>query len=263
MQQKEQPSSNVTDIEIQLITRINIKNERHMLITGCAILPNEHLLFANYNRRRNILEYSKEGNYISSIQVYAEPYDITVLDSERIAITYGYNGFFEILNYCNNSVEKKIETGSHCWGLSQSNGKIYIQLDKVECFDTTCKKLFTMAVAGDFHISASKTNLFCSNSLNNNVYCYDMHGQEVWKFRDDSLQSPLGVTHDRSGNVFVVGRKSRKLILIQHDGKTYKNLLNLKNYSAPVAVCYNKDKHNLLYCDKKGDYCALYKVLNT
>ncbi|CAC5389421.1 unnamed protein product [Mytilus coruscus] len=261
MQLNVQPLSNVADIELKLITKVDIKKEQ-MYITGCAILPNEHLLFANYFSTE-LLEYSKDGNFIGSIQVSATPFAITVLDSDRIAITYGDKGFFEIFNYRTSWVEKKIETGGHCWGLSQSNGKIYVKLDQVGVFDIKGKKLCTVPAAGNFYISASKHNLFCSSYSNGNVYCYDMKGQEVWNFHDDSLRHPYSVANDRNGNVFVVGCVSRNLIIIQHDGKTYKNLLNFENCSNPSAVYYHMDKNTLLICDEKGDDCTLYKVLYT
>lgn len=264
IQQNIQPSRNVADVKLQLLTKIDIKKEEDMFITGCAMLPNGHLLFANYTKNQNILEYSEEGNYIGSIQVSANPYDITVLDSDRIAITYGTKGFFEIFNYRNKGVEKKIEFGGYCQGLSQSDGKIYIKLDKVEVFNISGTKLRTLAVDGKLYISASKNNIFCSNYSNGNVCCYDMNGQEVWKFHDDILEHPLGVAHDRSGNVFVVGSHgstSRNVILIQHDGKVFKNLLDLEEFSSPRAVCYNEDKTTLLICNEEGDHCALYKVL--
>ncbi|CAC5361311.1 unnamed protein product [Mytilus coruscus] len=208
-------------------------------------------------------KYSEGRNYIGSIQVSAYPYDITVIDSDRIAITYGNEKCFKIFNYRNSRVEKKILTGGCCWGLSQSNGKIYVKLDKVdlEVYDITGKKLRTLAADCDEYISASKNNLFGASFLQSTVCCYDMNGQEVWKFQDDSLAHPFGVSNDRSGNVFVVGRQSRNLILIQHDDKAYKHLLNLKEDSCPSAVYYNTDKNTLLYCNEQGDYCALYKVL--
>ncbi|CAC5418191.1 unnamed protein product [Mytilus coruscus] len=261
MQLNVQPSRNVADVELQLITKVEIKRAGQICITGCAILPNGHLLFANYTHKQNLLEYSEVGNYIGSIQVSALPYDITVLDSDRIAITYGSNGFFEIFNYRNKRVEKKINTAGHCWILSQSNGKIYVKLDKIMVFDITGEKLRTFSAEGNLNISAAKNNLFCSSFLKNKVCCYDMKGQELWKFQDDSLDDPYGIANDPSGNVFVVGRTSKNLILIQHDGKTYKRLLNFKEISNPQAVSYNKDNNTLLYSDESGYDCALYKVL--
>ncbi|VDI42706.1 Hypothetical predicted protein [Mytilus galloprovincialis] len=122
-QQKVKPASNVAFVELQLITKFGFREEETMYITGCAILPNGHLLFANYHST-NLLEYNAGGTYIGSIQVTAGPYDIEVLDLDRIAITYGCQQFFEIFNYRNSRVENKIKTEGHCWGLSQSNGKI-------------------------------------------------------------------------------------------------------------------------------------------
>ncbi|CAC5361320.1 unnamed protein product [Mytilus coruscus] len=255
-----QVTEHTSNLDIKELKLEQAQMQHKIQPPSCAILPNGNLLFANYYDR-NILEYSVKGNFIGSIRVSAEPYDITVLDLNRIAITYGDKEFFEIFNYRNKRVKKKIKTRGHCWGLSQSNGKIYVNLDNVEVFDITGNKLRSLAAANNY-ISASKNNIFCSNNLYGTVCCYDMNGQEVWKIEDDSLKYPLGVSNDRSGNAFVVGGESKNLILIEHDGKAYKNLLNLEEKSSPRVVCYDKDKNILLYCDEDGDYCALYKVLS-
>ncbi|XP_063409083.1 uncharacterized protein LOC134692555 [Mytilus trossulus] len=261
IQQKIQQSRNVADVKLKLLTKVKIKREGDIRITGCAILPNDHLLFANYNTTE-LLEYNEEGNYIGRIQVSANPYDITVLDSELIAITYGSKRFFEIFNYRKSWVQKMIETGGNCWGLSQSNGKIYVRHNQdIGVFDKMGNKLCTLAASGMLYISASKNNIFCSNNSKNNVCCYDLNGKEVWKFHDDSVKHPLGVANDCWGNLFVVSGMSFSLLIIQHDGKTCKHLLNLDKNSIPRAVCYDMDKHILLFCDQRGENCALYKIL--
>ncbi|CAG2231177.1 unnamed protein product [Mytilus edulis] len=261
MPQKIQPSCNVADVNLLLIKKFNIMSERPICITGCAILPNGHLVCADFYSTE-LLEYSEEGNYIGCIPVSASPFDITVLDSDRIAISYGTNGFFEILNFRNSRVEKKIKTGEHCWGLIQSNGKIFVKLERVHVFDINGYLLYTVAAEGTYYISTNKNNLFCSNYLDGYVRCFDMNGKEVWKFHVDSFEHhhPLAVASDRSGNVFVFRKTSRNLILIQQDGKAHKNLVNLGNIS-PRAVCYNIDQSTLLICDHDGAHCVLYKVL--
>ncbi|XP_071146507.1 uncharacterized protein [Mytilus edulis] len=259
MPQKIQPSCNFADVNLLLIKRFNITRERLMCITGCAILPNGHLLCADFYRTE-LLEYSEEGNYIGCIPVSAYPFDITVLDSDRIAISYGTYDFFEIFNFRNSRVEKKIDTGEHCWGLIQSNGKIFVKLERVHVFDLNGSLLYTMAANGKHYISTNKNNIFCSSYLDGFVRCYDMKGKEVWKFHIDTSEHSLGVANDRSGNVFVFCKSSRNLILIQQDGKTCKNLLTVKDIS-PRAVCYDVDQSTLLICDHKGGPCVLYKVL--
>ncbi|CAG2252679.1 unnamed protein product [Mytilus edulis] len=191
MQQNVQPRCTVAGIKLQLTTKVDIKKDGQMNITGCAILSNGHLLYANYTFQNNIFEYNEDGNHIDRFKVSATPYDIAVLDSDRIAITYGYKRFFEIFNYRNSRIEKKIQTGDCCWRLDYSNGKIYVKLHaKVGVYDITGQKLCIVTVKGKDYISASNGSLVCSNFLNNNVYCYDLNEKEAWKFHDDSLVNP-------------------------------------------------------------------------
>ncbi|CAC5418192.1 unnamed protein product [Mytilus coruscus] len=160
MQQSVLPRSIIADVELKLVTKLKIKNKVELCLTDCAILSNGHLLFANYTTsiRQYILEYSEEGNFIGRIKVSASPHSITVLDSDTIVISYGYNRFFEIFNYRNSRIEKRIDTGGPCCGLSQSNGKIYVIYNKVGVFDITGKKERTLDAETDEHIFASKHN---------------------------------------------------------------------------------------------------------
>lgn len=72
---------------------------------------------------------------------------------------------------------------------------------------------------------------------------------------------PSGITVDNSQNVPVAGSLSNNLTLILQNGKDSNEILNASdNVSAPLTVCYNKNKNELLFGHKIGSM-ALYNML--
>ncbi|VDI39101.1 Hypothetical predicted protein [Mytilus galloprovincialis] len=89
---------------LQLRQKFKIKDKNNITnVRGCGILPNSHLLIADYNRDKVIMEYSVDGRHIRNISVSYQPFDFAIIDSDRIAVAY-YNKTIEILNIEDNKV---------------------------------------------------------------------------------------------------------------------------------------------------------------
>ncbi|VDI39102.1 Hypothetical predicted protein, partial [Mytilus galloprovincialis] len=76
-----------------------------------------------------------------------------------------------------------------------------------------------------------------------------MTGEDIWTFTDQSIVNAKGISADVDENVFVVGRETNSLIIIQHDGKVSycKTLLTKSDgLDNPVPIHYNRDKKLLL-----------------
>lgn len=84
-----------------------MKKKNEMNITGCVILPNGHILIANYTNENCFIECTETGEHIRDIPVSGPPYDISVLDLNRICVSYGDTMFLEIMNCITYHVEKK------------------------------------------------------------------------------------------------------------------------------------------------------------
>ncbi|VDI74718.1 Hypothetical predicted protein, partial [Mytilus galloprovincialis] len=76
-----------------------------------------------------------------------------------------------------------------------------------------------------------------------------MTGEDIWTFTEQSLVNTRGISADGDENVFVVGRETNSLIMIQHDGKVSKTLLT-DGLDDSVSVHYNKDIKLLLICNQ-------------
>ncbi|XP_071172198.1 uncharacterized protein [Mytilus edulis] len=230
---------------IRLLKKFKIKETKdEMKIYSCEILPNSHILVAIF---------SEDKVNIRNIPVSNKPYDLTVLDSNLIAVSYG--DLMEIMNIIDNNVQAKVGFDSPCWGISYQNRKIYIKVDDegIVELDVSGNRLRTIggkfAEAGwIFHITTTKNRIYCTDFVEDAVYFCSMTGEDIWTFTEQSLVNARGISADGDQNVFVVGRKTNSLVMIQHDGKVSKTLLT-DCIDDQVSVNYNTDIKLLLICN--------------
>ncbi|XP_076088644.1 uncharacterized protein LOC143059065 [Mytilus galloprovincialis] len=259
-------SRKISDIKLQFIQSFQIKREfqGEFDITGCVILPNGNLLIANYSKEKHLIEYSDTGEHLRDIPVSVQPYDIDLIDSNSIVVTYGDDTFIEIINTNTFIVEKKINLLRSCLGVSHSNGRLYIIHGKsIQVLDLSGRQLELLKTAsqGGAYIKTSRDRIYYSNHSNNKVHCCHLNGEEIWELESVSLRFPNGVTVDDHNNVYVVGYISDNLTLIENDGKNIQTLLTESDgLSYPKAVYYDKNKRTLLICNEGGKV-ALYKVV--
>ncbi|XP_071172326.1 transcription intermediary factor 1-alpha-like [Mytilus edulis] len=255
-----------TRTRLQLRQKFKIKDNYNIMnVRGCGVLPNSHLLIANPNGNKAIMEYSDDGTHIRDIPVSDTPYDLAIIDSDRMAVTYDKKAYMEILNINNKTVHLKVTFHRNCWGISYQNRRIYILVVKegIVEMDMSGERLRTIggkfARCGIFHITTTNERIYCTNFIDNLVHCCSMTGEDIWTFTDQSLVNPRGISADSDKNVFVVN--SNNLMVIQHDGKGSKTLLSkFDGLDVPVPVHYNGDKKLLFVCNVKGN-AFLYSVI--
>lgn len=108
-------SRKLSDIQLQLIHSFQIKRDSEINILGCVILPNGHVLLANYENENASIEYSETGEHVRDILVTSASYDIDPIDIDRIVVTYGDALFMEIINNNTSHLEKKIAYKRVAW----------------------------------------------------------------------------------------------------------------------------------------------------
>ncbi|CAG2216034.1 unnamed protein product [Mytilus edulis] len=232
-------------------------------ISGCVILPNGHLLIANNTHEKQLVLYSDTGEHIRDIPVCARPFDITVIDSNRIIVTYTDTKFIEIIDSNSFNVEKRIKLKNSCFGISIEDGRLYLTRgNAIHILDLSGTQLDTLKVKSDsaLYITTSRDRIFYTDCTNNSVHCCSLLGEDVWQFTNELLACPYDVAVDMYNNVYVVGYNSNNLTIIQQDGKDSRTLLTDSNgLDSPSAVYYSKEKRTLLICNENGKV-ALYKT---
>ncbi|CAG2254184.1 unnamed protein product [Mytilus edulis] len=229
--------------------------------------------FENY-----LIEYNKEGNHINDIQLSGNPFDLTLIDSNRIAITYGnLSSFFikinQILGMLPLRVEIKsithgssikIPVNSSCWGISYQDGRLYMIAEEegILVADVLGNILNTLPIntRNVKYIATSKDIICYTNDVENSVHCFNMVGKEIWIFQRNTLIHPAGLSVGHNNDIFVVGCASNNITLIHHDGIESKILLTAADgLNEPKSLHYDKNSKTLLVCDNMN--ALLYNVV--
>ncbi|CAG2219497.1 unnamed protein product [Mytilus edulis] len=195
----------------------------------------------------------------------SKAFDITEINTDRIAVTYPNWNCIEIFNIKEITVESKIGCKSRCYGISHYNGNIFtiVQDHGILMMDLSGTILQTINIdihSSVYFITVTDDKLYYTDERKDTVNCCNLVGKQIWVFENKNLVCPSGITVDNNQNVYVSGLKSYNLTLIQHDGKQSKEICNAcDDLCAPLAVCYNKTNNSLLL-GYKTSYMALYQV---
>ncbi|VDI42410.1 Hypothetical predicted protein [Mytilus galloprovincialis] len=248
----------VHDTRLQFRKKITIKqNGKNMYISGCTILSNGNLLIADSKGNNILLEYNDDGKFIRDTPVSAQPYNIALIDNDRVVVSYGNLQYIEIIDLNTTIVIKRLKLQNDCLGISYRDGKIYVEVsgEGIVVLDMEGSVLNTINCNNKdvVNITTSKLKIFYTGLNRNTVYCCNSTGEEIWSFKDKSLLFPGGIAVDPDQNVFFVDINSNNLLMLQDGGKVSKTLLTeADGIQRPSRVFYNKEKSLLLVCKSKN-----------
>jgi DNA-binding beta-propeller fold protein YncE len=259
--------SAIEDVKLVLKQPIEISGQTDsMNISGCDLLSIGHVLLADCIGEKQLMQHNSDGKHVKDIQLSNEQYDLTTIDSQHIAVTYGVEGYIEIINIITDEVETIIKTGDRCLGISYFDGKLYtvVGWQAILVTDLCGKTLTTIELYTDHAgcIATNKDGIVYSDFVNNTVTYCTFEGKRIWEFRSESVSFPRGLAFDNNQNVFVAGSDSNNVTIISRDGKTSRTVLTESNgLEYPRAVSFDKRHGLLLVCNVGNKKAAIFEVI--
>ncbi|VDI27959.1 tripartite motif-containing protein 28 [Mytilus galloprovincialis] len=260
VQRQDPEMKGIESVRIQLKKRFAVKQKGFLTfeLTGCAMLTNGNLLMANYHGNTILMEYSEDGNRVRDIPCSRPPFDLTIIETNYIAVSYGSRKYIEILNLENNTVERKVKFENDCYGISYQDSKLVVITGGIVIIDIEGKVLKTFYFDCGIYLETTKDRIYFTTKKGHTVNCISMAGKEIWVHKDESLVKPHGIAVDDHQNVFVVDPKSKSLTVIQPDGKFSKTLITKAiELNLASSLHFNKEKQVLILCTELG-YAVLY-----
>ncbi|VDI73862.1 Hypothetical predicted protein [Mytilus galloprovincialis] len=256
-------------VDLQLKCKVVIKRERlKSCVSGCLILPSGNIIIADFLRKRQMIEYGGQGQYVRAISCSGQPYYLTLIDSDRIAVTYFSKNFMEIINLTTTQVQK-IATTHECCGIAYDDGKLFVvekQKGIVE-YDLSGKISNKLAIdtTNVMCIATTKDRIYYTKQQNNTIHCVSLRGDGIWQYQNELILAPRGVAVDDDLGVFVVGYESNNLSIMKSNEPNEQGIdILLKRTDGlikPRAICYNKDRKELLVCNEGDGNAAVYNVI--
>lgn len=259
--------SAIEDVKLVLKQSIEIAGQTYFMnISGCDFLSIGHVLIADCIGEKQLMQHSSDGKHVKDIQLSNEPYDLTTIDSQHIGVTYGVEGYIEIINFITDEVDIIIKPGDRCLGISYFDGKLYtvVEWQGILVTDLCGKTLTTIELYTDHvgSIATNKDGIVYSDFVNNTVTYCTFEGKRIWEFRSDYVGRPQGVAFDNNQNVFVAGSDSNNITIISRDCKTSRTVLTESDgLEYPRAVAFDKRYGLLLVCNEGNKKAAIFEVI--
>ncbi|XP_071123416.1 uncharacterized protein [Mytilus edulis] len=252
-------------IGLQLKHKFRIEIEGRGLITSCLILPNDHKLIVNTHGKGCVMELNEQGQYLRNIPCSDNPFYITLIDSDRIAVTHISSRNISIISLYSKDVIK-IPVEHHSRGISYQDGKLYVVL-------TSGKGIVVLDLSGKVlnKIKYDTGNTWVIATYKDKMYinyrdmleCFSLKGEFIYGHSENNMRGPAGLAVYNEQNVFVACNDSYNLLIIKQDGKKKKSkfLLSLRDgLHMPRAIYYDRDRNELLVCNESDGNAAMYTV---
>ncbi|CAC5364129.1 unnamed protein product [Mytilus coruscus] len=68
------------------------------------------------------------------------------------------------------------------------------------------------------YVCVGPGRIYYTDWYRKSVHCIDMTGEEIFRLKYNKMKYPLGITLNRDGTVFVVGRDSHNVLHVSADG---------------------------------------------
>ncbi|XP_052083318.1 uncharacterized protein LOC127720645 isoform X2 [Mytilus californianus] len=238
--------------------KLQLEAIQNSLISDCVI-TNDQLVFTDYFN--NILHiYNINGSHNRDIRLSNHPKCISVIKDTDVAVSY--NRDIEIIDINTGELKNTIVTRGVTSGISYQNGLMYVvichqKIDVMKMTGEIVRSIHCPFQSLYISLSTDTDSLLLTDSLTLTVYCCDLYGSVRWKFTNDKMHMPTGVTKDGNGNVYVVCNESNNVVVVSPDGKHHKELLTKKDgLQKPTGIYYDKSNDCLLVCN--GGNCDAF-----
>ncbi|CAC5424024.1 unnamed protein product [Mytilus coruscus] len=259
----------IDSLTLTLQNHINtgLKNVR-----GCSLLPGGRMVFSCFSQNK-LSVFKSVGLQDFEIKNIADTFDVVYIGNDCIAVSSGKSFPINVINIKKNKREKTIKVSTFSDGVKYNDGVAYIDgnliycgreegLPMISCFDGSVTNIVSNnALSYASYVSTFRNKLFYTIHRDDSVTCCDFQGKILWTFSDASvLKTPLGISTDNNGNVFVAGANTDNVIVFSPDGKRYRELLSHEDgLIRPQVLHYDTSTDKLLVANEKND-AFLYDV---
>lgn len=261
--------SDITKNVLKIERTFNIHQAKHLMeLYGCVILPNKNVVFIDSSNKRLVIHH-ENGTYLKELPLDEKPFYITAVGMDEVAVSFSPR-LIRIINIKTNQFESKLTKyiENYSRGICYDDGKLYfvdhdVGIKEVSIDKEVVRKIH-VDIAGIGNIAVYKKRIYYTADHNNKLYCSDTSGKQIWTISDDRLKAkknsaPIAVDND--GNIFVAGPDTGVVIIISHDGKHQKVLIDEVNaIRHPRGLFYDKHHKKLLLCYKKNGLAHLFRL---
>ncbi|XP_071147201.1 uncharacterized protein [Mytilus edulis] len=154
-------------VSVTLRQQLNIKNSKNEnpMINICIKTGNA-LVFNDYLNKQLII-CNSDGTDIHHIALSYQPWYITEIESNTVAVSCRYNSTILIIDISTRSITRTIKSSGYCGGISYNDNNLYVVIDRIiiHVMDLAGKVIYTIPAPAYFihDITVERDRLVCIN----------------------------------------------------------------------------------------------------
>ncbi|CAG2200735.1 unnamed protein product [Mytilus edulis] len=260
----------IDDISLVLQWKTNLtgkdRNTFSKAVGACINTSTGDIILTDYQNRLLIL--NKDGSIYKTIPLsFSNPADVTFIDDKTVAISSHNSHSITIIDIKDNAIKRTINTTNCCSGVTYRHGLLlYAEHKKGICkvqLPNSGQTLLIPKMADNRwdYLTISDDKIYHTMHKEDKVCCYTMSGEKIWEYNDKTiLKNPIGVSFDKSSNIYVASNGNNTIIVISSEGNSARCILGKEDgIHRPFGICIDIERNNLVVSSFDGTV-VLYKL---
>ena len=201
--------------------------------------------------------FESDGTVKRDLQLLYKPIGVTQLN-KQILVIYAGQSIIHVIDLTNFNIVNEIKIKGQSHSICTFNSNIFIGLPRggfliIDIKGNVLEEI-KMAFENPYYIVVANDTIYLPKWTEKKIVCLDTDGNQLFEMFNKDLKTPVGITSDSDGNLYVVGFHSNNVFLFSKDGQTCKELIPASDkMSNPRTVNYNAMLELLMITTKTGE----------
>jgi len=232
-------------------------------LTGGTYLADGRLVMADNNNNR-LVQLDDEYNVVKQYKIDSKPRDVAAGHRDNEIYITVSNYIYKCTLDTKLTIVSRIKAPSDIWGIAVSGDNIIVGTrDAVVILTQDGSIVKSISKSGhNCYVAVSQTQRTMYHRDNNDIVCRTLEGKEIYKYQNQILNYPCGITIDTQDTLYICGFDSNNIHQVSSDGQRSRILLDkLHNITNPCSVIFNTHNNELIVTSGNEDIvCEIYRL---
>jgi hypothetical protein len=251
----------VGNVTMSKILSFKVPPKENNKVFDCLVTDGGLFIVPNGNHKCLHI-FESDGTVKRDLQLLYNPKRVAQLN-EQILVIYIRQAIIHVVDLTNFNIVNEIKVKGQAHSICTFNSNIFIGLSRGEFLIIDIKgnvlKEVEITFEDPYNIVVANDTIYITKWTENKIVCLDTDGNQLYAMFNKDLKTPVGITSDSDGNLYIVGFNSNNVFLFSKDGQTCKELIPASDkISNPRTVNYN-DMLGLLMITTVAGEVFIYK----
>ncbi|KAL3884089.1 hypothetical protein ACJMK2_030311 [Sinanodonta woodiana] len=257
--------------ELSKVVDVNLPDSTTTAFVGIAHLSGDRILLACWHQNKCFV-LDPSYNFITSCSLSSHPWDVRVLDNNKVAVSMPNINTIGILSVNGGSITTNtlLKTTYACWGVDFISTDRYVISGREG--NTSCWSIITSEGNEEFRhnicslgsnsyvkVNNTKTRVFVAVTENHAVHCFSLEDRsQLFVYKSGFFVClPYGIALDRDGDVYVAGHDSGNVHKLSQEGRPLQ-VISSDVPTKPLQISFNNKGDGFILSNESSESNKLH-----